>query len=47
MATKEIGTLNGNKYWEWAGYESRMEWSAIFVTWVAEQRYRLKMLKRE
>lgn len=37
VATKEIGTLNGNKYWEWAGYESRMEWSAIFVTWVAEQ----------
>lgn len=37
VAKEEIGTLTGEKYWRWLGFENRMEWSAAFVSWVADQ----------
>lgn len=37
IAKKEIGTTNGDKYWQWGGFDKRVEWSALFVSWVADQ----------
>jgi murein DD-endopeptidase MepM/ murein hydrolase activator NlpD len=37
VAKEEIGTPNGDKYWQWAGFDNRVEWSALFVGWVADQ----------
>lgn len=37
IAIKELGNANGEKYWRWAGFENRMEWSAVFVSWVANE----------
>ncbi|WP_019724403.1 lysozyme family protein, partial [Enterococcus mundtii] len=36
-AINEIGTIQGEKYWQWYGFEGRVEWCAIFVSWVADQ----------
>ena len=36
-AINEIGTIHGEKYWRWYGFEGRVEWCAIFVSWVADQ----------
>ncbi|MGG5312666.1 lysozyme family protein [Enterococcus sp. DIV2381] len=36
-AINEIGTFHGEKYWRWYGFEGRVEWCAIFVSWVADQ----------
>ena len=27
----------GEKYWNWFGFEERVEWCAVFVTWCADQ----------
>lgn len=35
-ALKEVGNT-GEKYWEWYGYNHRVEWCAVFVSWVANQ----------
>lgn len=37
IAREELGNLNGDKYWRWFGFENRAEWSAMFVSWVADQ----------
>lgn len=37
VAVKEIGTITGEKYWRWAGFTRPMEWSVVFVSWVADQ----------
>ncbi|MBE9897090.1 CHAP domain-containing protein [Enterococcus casseliflavus] len=37
IAKEEIGYPNGDKYWRWFGLTSRVEWCAIFVSWVADQ----------
>ena len=37
IAKKELGTPNGDKYWQWGGFDKRIEWPAIFVSWVASQ----------
>ncbi|MFC0234344.1 lysozyme family protein [Vagococcus entomophilus] len=37
IAKKEVGMSNGSKYWEWFGYNGRIEWCQIFVSWVANQ----------
>lgn len=37
IAQQEIGNSNGAKYWEWFGFPRRVEWCAIFVSWVADQ----------
>lgn len=37
IAKEEIGTPNGDKYWQWGGFTNRVEWSALFIGWVADQ----------
>ncbi len=35
-ALKEVGNT-GEKYWNWYGFNHRVEWCAVFVSWVANQ----------
>lgn len=35
-ALKEVGNT-GEKYWEWYGFNHRVEWCAVFVSWIANQ----------
>lgn len=37
IAKAQIGNIGGRKYWEWYGFDSRVEWCACFVSWCAEQ----------
>lgn len=37
IAKSQIGNIGGEKYWIWYGFESRVEWCAIFVSWCAQQ----------
>lgn len=37
IALQEIGNVGGEKYWSWYGFTSRVEWCAIFVSWVANE----------
>lgn len=37
IAKSQIGNIGGEKYWSWYGFESRVEWCAIFVSWCAQQ----------
>lgn len=37
IAKSQIGNIGGEKYWRWYGFESRVEWCAIFVSWCAQQ----------
>lgn len=37
VAEDEVGNEGGEKFWKWYGFEERVEWCAIFVSWCAEQ----------
>jgi len=37
IAASQIGNIGGEIYWRWYGFNSRVAWCAIFVSWVAEQ----------
>ncbi len=37
IALQEVGNIGGEKYWRWYGFASRVEWCAIFVSWVANE----------
>lgn len=37
VAKQQVGNIGGEPYWRWYGYDERVEWCAIFVSWVAEQ----------
>jgi len=37
VAETQLGNIGGAPYWSWFGFTSRVEWCAIFVSWVAEQ----------
>lgn len=37
IALSQVGNVGGQPYWSWYGFKSRVEWCAIFVSWVAEQ----------
>lgn len=37
IAQSQIGNEGGETYWRWYGFESRVDWCAIFVSWCAEQ----------
>lgn len=36
VALSQVGN-SGESYWSWYGFNSRVEWCAIFVSWCAEQ----------
>ncbi len=37
VALSQVGNVGGEPYWRWYGFNSRMEWCAVFVSWVANQ----------
>lgn len=37
IALDQLGNVGGEKYWRWYGFDSRVEWCAIFVSWVANE----------
>ena len=36
-AKKEMNNKGGKKFWSWYGFNGRIPWCAIFVSWVANQ----------
>ena len=37
VAKQEVGSSNGEKYWRWYGFNQRVNWCAIFVSWCANE----------
>lgn len=37
LALSQLGNEGGEKYWRWAGLDTRCEWCALFVSWCADQ----------
>lgn len=37
IAASQVGNVGGEPYWRWYGFNSRIEWCAVFVSWVANQ----------
>jgi hypothetical protein len=37
VADTQIGNVGGETYWRWYGFNSRVEWCAVFVSWAAGQ----------
>lgn len=37
IARQQIGNKGGEKYWRWYGFIERVDWCAIFVSWVANE----------
>lgn len=37
IAQSQVGNVGGKPYWSWYGYESRVEWCACFVSWIANE----------
>ena len=37
IALSQVGNVGGKPYWQWYGFNSRVEWCAIFVSWVFNQ----------
>lgn len=37
IALSQVGNVGGQPYWSWYGFNSRVEWCAVFVSWVADQ----------
>lgn len=43
VAKSQIGNIGGKPYWSWYGYDERVEWCAIFVSWCANQTGKLNV----
>lgn len=37
VALSQVGNKGGEPYWRWYGFNSRIEWCAVFVSWVYNQ----------
>ena len=37
IAKQQVGNVGGEPYWRWYGYDHRIEWCAVFVSWAANQ----------
>lgn len=37
IALSQVGNVGGQPYWSWYGFNSRVEWCAIFVSWVGNE----------
>lgn len=37
VAASQIGNVNGEPYWSWYGFDSRVAWCACFVSWCANE----------
>ena len=38
LAKRQVGNVGGQPYWNWYGFNSRVEWCACFVSWCYGQR---------
>ena len=34
---QQVGNVGGEPYWTWYGFNHRVEWCAVFVSWVANE----------
>lgn len=37
IASSQVGNIGGETYWRWYGFNSRVPWCGIFISWVANQ----------
>ncbi len=37
VALSQVGNVGGEPYWSWYGFDNRVEWCAIFVSWCANE----------
>ena len=37
IAKSQVGNVGGKPYWTWYGFDQRVEWCAIFVSWCANE----------
>lgn len=37
IALSQVGNVGGEPYWRWYGFNERIEWCAVFVSWVSYQ----------
>lgn len=37
VVLSQVGTVGGQPYWNWYGFDHRMDWCAIFVSWCTDQ----------
>lgn len=37
VAMGQVGNVGGDKFWSWYGFDERVEWCAIFVSWCANE----------
>lgn len=37
IAKQQVGNKGGEKFWRWYGFDKRVAWCAIFVSWVANE----------
>ena len=39
VAKSQVGTTSGSKYWTWYGFNKKVNWCAIFVSWCANEHF--------
>lgn len=37
IAKSQVGNVGGKRYWEWYGFQSRVEWCCVFVSYCASE----------
>jgi len=37
VALSQVGNVGGETYWRWYGFDERVDWCAIFVSWCANE----------
>ncbi len=37
VALSQVGNVGGEPYWSWYGFNTRVEWCAVFVSWCANE----------
>ena len=37
IAKQQVGNVGGEPYWRWYGFNKRIEWCAVFVSWIANE----------
>lgn len=37
VAKAQLGNIGGEKFWRWYGFDTRVEWCAIFISWCANE----------
>ena len=37
IALSQVGNVGGETYWRWYGFDERVDWCAIFISWCANE----------